>query len=101
MRELLANSLSLDVTSRLVKQAPGVFRATTVTVALIAALALLGCSSTPTAANVKTTVANPPAALIPLTVYKLPGCKCCSQYMAYLENAGFQVEGSYIMYAIL
>lgn len=51
--------------------------------------------TTPGAATIPVVLTE--TSLIPVTVYKLPGCDCCSRHGAYLESAGFQVTASYVI----
>ena len=59
----------------------------------ITALALSGCGSRGTAAEFQTPVKN----AIPVMVYELPECKCCTEYLPYLEAAGFRIISIDIM----
>ena len=66
-------------------------------VSAIATLALSACASRGTDANLAAVVNNPAPPGIPVTIYSLPECKCCTKYIPYLEQAGFQITASYIM----
>ena len=75
------------------RNVPVVVRVTIAALAAITDLALSGCGSRGTTAEFQTPVNKG----IPVTVYELPDCTCCTQYIPYLEAAGFRITSIAIM----
>lgn len=85
MKKILANVLTIATTM-----------ATFWALIVVLALVLPGCVDTETITEPEATITESTLSSALVTVYQSITCSCCSKYVPYLKNKGFQVEVIYI-----